>query len=299
MRIMVGVDGSPQALVGARWVARLPLSKSDEIDVIAVAQRPVIHAGWGYLVTSASVELATAAWDQVQRDASRAADEAGAALQVLPATVRTVVREGHPLDVLGRLAEDSDIDLLVVGPHGRGRLESILLGSISQGLLGAMPTSVLVAREPAAAPVRVLLATDGSPSSRAAAEYLARFPLSAEARIEVVTVIDHDRVEATKEKEQAWAQEVTDTTIEILAAGGKEASPRISRGDVKRQLLIAADELESDLVVTGARGLGGFAGMILGSVSRAVSKAAPCPVLVVAHRPPGEPARSTEDDPGP
>ncbi len=100
-----------------------------------------------------------------------------------------------------------------------------------------------------------------------------------------MTVTDHGgAVEASEEL--AWAEKVLEVTIEILATGGKDASPTIRRGAVKQQILSAADELDSDLIVTGARGLGGFSGMILGSISRALSKAAHCPVLVVAHQSP-------------
>jgi nucleotide-binding universal stress UspA family protein len=282
MRILVGVDGSDQGLLGAEWVAQLPLTPSDEVTVAAIAQRPILQMPWGYMATETSVEMQEAVWAEALRRARQAADEGAAALQTLPCPVETAVEEGHPLDALTKLADKSQADLLVVGPHGRGRLDSILLGSISQGLLHAMPTSVLVAREPADAPTRVLLATDGSPASLAATEYIARFPLPADAHIDVVLIAD-DVGEAEAPNEQTWAGRMLEATIETLTAGGKTAAPVIRHGDAKRRILAAADELDSDMIVTGARGLGGFKGMILGSVSQAISKAAPCSVLVVAH----------------
>lgn len=183
-----------------------------------------------------------------------------------------------------------------MGPHGRGRLESILLGSVSQSLLQAMPTSILVAREPVHAPERVLLAFDGSQHSLAAAHFLARLPLPASARIDVVTSAGAWSGEYTERGaadlgdlvalERRHAGEVIGQAVEVLAAAGKAAKPVIRHGEPKREILAVAREIESDLVVMGARGIGGFRGLILGSVSRAVSKAAPCSTLVVASHAP-------------
>jgi nucleotide-binding universal stress UspA family protein len=284
MRILIGVDGSSQALAGARWVAGLPLTARDEVIVAAIVQQPVPVVTWGYIhspATSASLE---AAWEEARQAARQTTDTGAEALGDLVCQLRTVVRDGHPVDGLTRLAEEIAADLVVVGPHGRGRLDTILLGSVSQGLLHRMPAAVLVAREPVSRPALVLLATDGSSHSLAAGSYLARIPLPTDARVEVLAVCG-DTPGLTASEERNRASEAIDISIEALAAGDRDATPLIRHGDPKREILAATRELGADLLVTGSRGLGGFAGLVLGSVSRALAKAAPCSVLVVPEGP--------------
>ena len=278
MKIVLGVDGSDQALVGARWIAQLPAGGVDEVIVVAAAQRPVLVSSWGYVFTPSTADTLEQIWQDAEEHASQSAELAAAVLKRLACPVHTKVEEGHPTDVLSRIARDHAADLLVIGPHGKGGLARMLLGSTSEGLLHAMPVPILVAREPLAAPARVLLATDGSPDSVAAARYLSRFPLPASVQIDVINV-SHD---------PDWAAQAVAATIEPLAAKGLECSSTIVTGDAKHEILAAADRLGSDLIVTGARGLGGFAGLFLGSVSRAISSTARCSVLVVASEDPAD-----------
>lgn len=64
---------------------------------------------------------------------------------------------------------------------------------------------------------------------------------------------------------------------------GPEVRASVHQGHAARILLEAAEH--ADLVVVGSRGRGGFAGLVLGSVSQHVVSHAPCPVVVVPHRP--------------
>jgi nucleotide-binding universal stress UspA family protein len=75
-------------------------------------------------------------------------------------------------------------------------------------------------------------------------------------------------------------QEQADVLTAVL---GPESSlkvdQRVIEGHPAQQLVLAAED--ADLLVVGSRGHGGFAGMLLGSVSQHVSAHASCPVLVV------------------
>src|SRR5262245_61827064 len=57
--------------------------------------------------------------------------------------VRSVLREGDPSREIARLAEELPADLVVLGTHGRGGFERLLLGSVTESLLGRAPCPVL------------------------------------------------------------------------------------------------------------------------------------------------------------
>lgn len=300
MRIVIGIDGSEQALTGVGWVTCLPLSPGDEVILAAVAQPAALVGTFGYVYTAGVVELTEAALRESRERAQADLSAATARLQGCPAKASALVVDGHPVDALSRLAEESQADLLVVGPHGRGRLESLFLGSISQGLLQTLPTSLLVARAPVRPPERVLLALDGSEQSLAAARWLTRLPLPGSARVDALVVTGGLPLEVIErhrdlhgrddeidlaELEERTATAVLDAAEEVLGAAGITLQRHVRHGDAKIEILDAAAELGADLIVTGARGLGGFKGLILGSVSRAVSRAATCSTLVAVERP--------------
>ncbi|MCL6576237.1 universal stress protein [Kyrpidia sp.] len=53
---------------------------------------------------------------------------------------------GHPATAICDVADEENVDLIVVGTHGRGAIDRVLLGSVSHGVLNRAKHSVLVVR---------------------------------------------------------------------------------------------------------------------------------------------------------
>jgi len=89
-----------------------------------------------------------------------------------------------------------------------------------------------------------------------------------------VPVVIEKAKEAAEELVERLVQEVADD------ASGVDLRPAVVEGSPASALVDAAEG--ADLLVVGSRGLGGFKGLVLGSVSHQMASHAPCPVVI--HR---------------
>jgi nucleotide-binding universal stress UspA family protein len=66
----------------------------------------------------------------------------------------------------------------------------------------------------------------------------------------------------------------------LVQAAGLSVNTILLQGNVVDQIVKTAKDVNSDLIIVGARGLSKFEELLLGSVSHGVVEKAPCPVIV-------------------
>jgi nucleotide-binding universal stress UspA family protein len=133
--IAVAYDGTPESDAALTWAARLAETSGASLKLIAVSQFPVaMYPGWGPFP-----------WDEVTDELHAEAQHSiDAAIERLPATVRA---EGKVLDgpVATSIAKAAaDADLLVAGSRAYGAVGSLLMGSVSRGLMHEASCPVVV-----------------------------------------------------------------------------------------------------------------------------------------------------------
>ena len=206
-----------------------------------------------------------------------------------PATAEKVERHlvnDHAGRGLVELAGEDD--LLVVGARGLGAIRSMVLGSVSMYCLNHARCPVTIVRAESntrPATDRIVVGVDGSAAAAKALEWALAEARARNATLEVVhawnlPAIAVPYVPDTTAIEAAAAQLIDET---LRAANVSEDDPNVVRTllpGAPAAVLVELGE-HADLVVVGSRGLGGFKGLLLGSVGQQVATHAPCPAVVV------------------
>jgi nucleotide-binding universal stress UspA family protein len=310
--LIAGVDGSDGARRAVAWAAGEAALRGDTLTLVTAIQHTWPTAGSdvdGPVRTR--LEQAAAARAETLLD-----DLVGQLSPDLPA-VRREVLFGAPAAVLRDRA--AGLTALVVGSRGCGGFTGLLLGSVSQQIAAHAMCPVVVVPDTATHEQHdgstVVVGVDGSEHSRRALARAGEEASLRDARLDVVIVSPlplpmpiGEPVPVDLAGDEAWTTAPELAGLELshelrraharAAAEWQAQAQRVAYEDLRRlhlkararmhvvanlhpaQALVEAAD-DTGLLVVGSRGRGGFAGMVLGSVSQHCVRHARVPVMVV------------------
>ncbi|MBL7487687.1 universal stress protein [Frankia sp. AgB1.9] len=305
VRILVGVDGSAGSEAALRWALReaglwasgAAGSPAPTVTALLAWSGDGLPAGVLDAATRADRDgLAEAAGEMLERSIKRVdAPTAGIELR------RLVVR-GDPVPAVTAAARN--YDLLVVGERGHGPVHRLTAGSVSQGIVHHAPVPVVVVRSRAAAVEPdgrpVVVGIDGSDLSLAALRWAAHAAAIRGVPLRVVNAwggYDPMYAEVLVDAQGALARQaagILDQAVKQGLAGAPDVTVDTVVSPDSAVRALTREAREAQLLVVGTRGHGGFARLLLGSVSHQCVLHAASDVAVV--RPEKVPVRSETDE---
>ena len=205
------------------------------------------------------------------------------------------VREGE--DSYNEISDEAakfKASMIVMGRRGRKGFKRLMMGSTTARVIGHAPCNVLVVPRTAQVEFRnILVATDGSKYSTAAASEAIGIAKRNNAELTVVAVVpaellapvDIDFVTVSRQKladaEMEVAEKNAKAVKDAAAKEGVSAKAFVMTGKPADAIIETAKEQKSDLVVVGSHGRTGLDRLLMGSAAERVIVLATCAVLVV------------------
>lgn len=238
----------------------------------------------------AEPQLAQATYEKVRQAAEEGITDIliSGKLRAVPHEV--LMEEGNVWPCIESLIVRNEIDLVVVGTHGRGKVQKLLIGSVAEEILRKADCAVLTVGPAVKNGIakeielnHILFATDFGPGAEKAAAYAFSLAQEHNATLTLLHVIES--AAAYTEESVARQREISVVRMKQLMPPGSEdwCKPefRATFGAAVEEILITARESKADLIVMGAKARKSLAGHAPLTIAYNVVSKATCPVLTV------------------
>ena len=206
-----------------------------------------------------------------------------------------ITRSGDPVDIILEIGKEHDVDLIVLGTHGRKGVKRMFQGSVAESVIRSANCPVLTLRQsdsdeatpPSKNKPKILVPIDFSVYSYAALDFASSIALALDAAITILHVDDSDDSSPTSSSDETKPMsEQRKTLWEQL----KQFKPRESEirfghkilgSPATKQIAQYARDNQYDYIVLGTHGRSGIGRALMGSVTEQVVRNADCPVVTV------------------
>ena len=210
-----------------------------------------------------------------------------------------VERSDEPADAIASYARTHDIDVIVMGTHGRTGMKHLLAGSVAEKVVRTAPCPVLTLRDTAsgqggARPARILVPTDYSAPSDAALACARRLAAQFGSSLHILHVLEEVAASSAFGSEfymgdspdvrAARLKDAQERLAHRVIPGGQSqvhTTAEVVSGRSAQAIVDSAANGNFDLIVMGTHGRSGVAHLLMGSVAETVVRTASCPVLTV------------------
>lgn len=150
--ILVPTDGSPGACKAAAFAGDLARALDTRITVLFVqSDDAIIPHAWGPGEFPAGAPFGSMTVDEIRsmlekRVHEKELPETVSALGALNHDPQSVLLWGHPAEQICKFVKEQDVDLIVIGSHGRTGIRRALLGSVSHAVANQASCPVTIVR---------------------------------------------------------------------------------------------------------------------------------------------------------
>lgn len=294
-RVLCPTDFSDCSAAAVTYAAALAASYGARLRLLYVLSPfPVV-------APAADLPIDSRVWLSLEAQGRQDLDAEAARIRRPGVEIETEMRQGDAVTEILHAADEWQADLVVLGTHGRGGFERLVLGSVAEKVLRKAACAVTTVPVVAAAGVadgvariaHVLCAHDGSAASAAGVDYAITLATRTGARLTMTAVVEAlpdghefsgDEYTRYRAAREAHARDALDRAVSAEVRVRCDVHDRIVYGHPAQQILAVAAQERPDLLVMGVRGRGAVDLAVFGSTTNLVVRHAPCPVLTV--RPP-------------
>ena len=292
MRLLLAVDSVVTTEMLMNAVASRPWQRGTQARVLSVVEDeaipPEVWRETGYRVDAVRQEM--------RRREEQIAVLTVEPLRQLGVEPEVAIMRGDPQWLIPQEARGWPADLILIRAHNRTDFRSWVLGGVAKSVVRDAPCSVEVVRAVnddhsvvANGHMKILLATEGSKHSIAAARAVAEQPWPEGTEVKVMSMVNPlvysiEEIGLFDSGGTDRAHRAIGDAAQILAGAEVKMSAEVIAGRPDRRIAHEAKEWGADLIVVGTEDRRGLRRLLKRSVSEWVASRAPCSVKVVRVR---------------
>ncbi|MDR4459066.1 MAG: universal stress protein [Nitrospirales bacterium] len=275
MKYLLAIDGSDQSVDATR--AFEALGEAENLMVLYVVNVP----GIPYPAMGAGVakDLSMAVDKAMREEGERAIDQAVSLLPFHSGSVTKRLETGKPAEVILALAEEQNVDLVVLGARGIGQIREQMFGSVSHRVMTHAPCSTLIVKKPIRKIQQVLIPVESQEDGEAVVRFMKKKPFREPISAVVLHVIPFSEpvwpvgamISPEFRKEMiAYGEKFTNSLSAELKQMGHEAKWGVVVGAPSHMIIEEATKHAADVILMRTHSRSGVSRFLLGSVSHSV-----------------------------